>query len=162
PAVGAQCNPLTVHATAGETTPDWVEVPSGDLSSTPLSATVDNPPSGVSAPCSLNGPNWSWSASSSGAGCSAWVDHPDPHSSSATLYCSFTEGGYWTVSCTATVDYDDGCGHCWEGCDTCGADPKSVELIDLKVIDGAAQASATDDLNWGAVKKADAKVTLEA
>jgi hypothetical protein len=42
------------------------------------------------------------------------------------------------------------------------ADPKSVELISLDVIEGATQASTTDDLNWGAVKKADEKVTLEA
>lgn len=162
--VQADCATLTVTATAGTISPDWVEVPSDELASTSLSATVDNPPtgSGGSVPCTLDGPNWSWSAISSGAGCTAWVDHPDPSSSSATLYCSFSEGGYWSVTCTATVGYSDTCGNCWSGSNFCNTDPKSVELIDLKVTDGATQTNVTGAENWAAVKKANAKVTVEA
>lgn len=156
----AQGPVLAVKATAGVTSPDWVQVPSVDLSSTSLSATVENSPIGGSAPCGISGPNWSWMPAAVG-GCAAWIDHPDPNSPNATLYCSFTEGAYWTVNCTATVSYNNGCGGAWSASGACVANPKSVELVDLKVT-GAQKAGATDESNWGAIKKADAKVTLEA
>jgi hypothetical protein len=124
-AAGAAGQTLTVYASAGAPSPNPTCV--NQTIATPLSASVSNP--STSQGCTLQTPNWFWviisveystdgtSWSPTGEG-SVWIDQPDPSSSAATLYGTFSQGGYYRVTVQASVTITDSCNNVWSGSGT--------------------------------------------
>lgn len=130
--VQAEDYPLSVTASADSPSPNPVH--SGKESLASLSASIDA--STVNEEAVANGPAWSWSItkiqyrSSSSSG---WTDSAtqvanitasDPASPSATLHFNGS-WGYWKVTCTPRVTYEDNDGNTWDS-DT---PPKNVTPV---------------------------------
>jgi hypothetical protein len=155
---------LTVTATAGTTTPNPAGV--GTQTSTPLSATVSNPPT-PTYPDTLTGPFWSWTIQNvqysldgvswgpSPGGDSEVIVQQSQSSPAATLNATFTTGGYWDIPCKATVTYRAiPSGQTWSGFNIVDPKPTAVEVVSITVTSGATRTNVTVAKNWAAVKGA--------
>ena len=129
------CTTLPVTASHGSFSPHPVAV--GEDSFAALSASTQSP-SGTTG-CSLSGPSWSWSIVSTEYSVDdtsyapatpnyVYIDHPNPGSASATAVLNAPTGGYWKVTCRATVSFSNNCGSCWTGDDDKDGKAKDVEI----------------------------------
>jgi hypothetical protein len=129
------CGSVPVEATFGSFSPYPVAV--GEDATADLSATTEAPSGGTQ--CPLSGPTWGWTIDDTqyseddtsyvpGSPDYIYIDHPDPSSADATIIINSSVGGYWLVTCTATVSFTNECNECWTGSDTKQKKAKAVEI----------------------------------